>query len=76
MVFLPEFKVQNGITILPKSVTPSRIVDNFVKPLSIELSAEDMKTLDSLAASGKQWRFIRPDWPVDEIKSAGLANYL
>lgn len=53
--------VARGIVVLPKSVTPSRIIENS-KPAS--LHDDDIATLDALAASGKQVRLIHPPWGV------------
>jgi glycerol 2-dehydrogenase (NADP+) len=50
--------------VLPKSVTPSRIADNLVKPLAVRLTAEEFEKLDTLAENGKQNRVIKPPWPV------------
>jgi glycerol 2-dehydrogenase (NADP+) len=49
--------------VVPKSVTPSRILDNISNPLSVKFSPEEFARLDALAA-GKQQRFITPSWPV------------
>jgi glycerol 2-dehydrogenase (NADP+) len=59
---LLSYLVGRGIVVLPKSVTPSRIEDNMK---IIDLSDDEMKTLNELAASGKQHRFVKPDWGVD-----------
>lgn len=64
MTNLIETIVQRDIIVVPKSVTPSRIVDNISKPLSVELSPEEFARLDALAEAGKQQRFIKPPWPV------------
>ena len=53
------------IVVLPKSVTPGRIVKNLELPLAANLDAEDIKALDAVAPGGKQQRFIMPPWPVD-----------
>jgi len=47
---------------LPKSVTESRIADNL---RVIRLSDADMKTLNGMAASGKQQRLNTPPWGWD-----------
>ncbi|KIY62645.1 Aldo/keto reductase [Cylindrobasidium torrendii FP15055 ss-10] len=54
------------IVILPKSVTPARIVANFkgAQEALSKLTPEDVAKLDGLAAAGKQKRFITPPWPV------------
>jgi len=58
------FIVHKGIAVVPKSITPSRILDNVSKPLSVKLSPEEFTRLDALAEAGKQQRFIKPPWPV------------
>ncbi|KAB5594244.1 Aldo/keto reductase [Ceratobasidium theobromae] len=50
-----------GHVVLPKSVTPARIEANLKV---VKLDGSDVEKLDSLAASGKQKRFIMPPWPV------------
>ena len=49
---------------LPKSVTPARIASNYTGALAAasKLSADDLAKLDSLAAAGKQKRFVAPPW--------------
>ena len=49
---------------LPKSVTPARIASNYTGALSAasKLSVDDLTKLDSLAAAGKQKRFVAPPW--------------
>lgn len=53
------FLVAKGHVVLPKSVTPERIEANLK---AAALDAADVEKLDSLAASGKQQRFIKPAW--------------
>ncbi|KAK7041444.1 hypothetical protein VNI00_009310 [Paramarasmius palmivorus] len=59
--------VAKDIVALPKSVTPARITANLKGAIaaSTKLTKEDIETIDGLAASGKQKRFIMPPWPVD-----------
>jgi glycerol 2-dehydrogenase (NADP+) len=59
--------VAKGIVVLPKSVTPARIASNFKGALAAveKLQPADLESLDGLAASGKQKRFITPPWPVE-----------
>ncbi|KAH8089810.1 putative glycerol dehydrogenase [Filobasidium floriforme] len=52
-----SYQVNRGVVVLPKSVTPERIADNLKV---IKLDDEDMKTLDGMAASGKQQRVNTP----------------
>ncbi|KAF9051642.1 NADP-dependent oxidoreductase domain-containing protein [Panaeolus papilionaceus] len=61
------YLIAKGIVVLPKSVTPARIASNFNGAITAatKLGAPDIEKLDSLAASGKQRRFITPPWPVD-----------
>lgn len=51
--------VQKGWSVIPKSVTPSRIKQNLVG--NFKLSDEEMSSMDSLAKP-KGKRFNRPDW--------------
>ena len=54
---------QRGGNVLPKSVTPERIVSN---GKLVGLSKEEMKRLDELSQEeGKTKRFIKPDWGFD-----------
>lgn len=55
------YHVAKGHVVLPKSVTPERIEANLK---AAALDAADVEKLDSLAASGKQQRFIKPAWPI------------
>lgn len=67
------YLLAKGIVVLPKSVTPARISSNYTgaNTAARVLDNADLKTLDELAASGKQKRFITPPWPVD----LGFANW-
>jgi glycerol 2-dehydrogenase (NADP+) len=59
---LVSYQVNRSIVVLPKSVTESRIADNL---RVIRLSDADMKTLNGMAASGKQQRLNTPPWGWD-----------
>lgn len=61
------YLLAKGIVVLPKSVTPARVASNYTGTIAAleKLDASDIKTLDGLAAGGKQKRFITPPWPVD-----------
>lgn len=50
--------VARGVVVLPKSVTPARIDDNFKL---VKLDEEDMKVLNSLHKT-KGKRFLMPAW--------------
>ncbi|PWN53672.1 putative GCY1-galactose-induced protein of aldo/keto reductase family [Violaceomyces palustris] len=55
--------VQRGVTVLPKSVTPSRIETN---GRLVALTKDEMKSLDELhLQDGKHKRLIKPNWGVD-----------
>ena len=56
--------VAKDVVVLPKSVTPVRIEANFTGALAAynKLTTHDVARLDSVAASGKQKRFIMPLW--------------
>lgn len=57
---------QRGVTVLPKSVTPSRIEAN---AKLVQLSAEEMKEIDELSSQeGKKKRFIKPTWGGYDLK--------
>ncbi|KAI5478353.1 hypothetical protein MNV49_005204 [Pseudohyphozyma bogoriensis] len=58
---LISYQVARGVVVLPKSVTPSRIADNFKV---LPLDAEDVETLNKIHV-GKIQRFVRPVWPID-----------
>ncbi|EGO04097.1 hypothetical protein SERLA73DRAFT_175858 [Serpula lacrymans var. lacrymans S7.3] len=61
------YLLAKDIVVLPKSVTPSRVEANFEGVIAAygKLTAEDVATLDGVAASGKQKRLITPPWGVD-----------
>ncbi|KAG6818970.1 hypothetical protein H0H93_016744 [Arthromyces matolae] len=61
------YLVAKGFSVVPKSVTPSRIASNLTGTLDAvkNLTSADIEELDGLAASGKQKRFITPPWPLD-----------
>ena len=52
--------VAKGYVVLPKSVTPSRIAANIKGPILAykALTKEDIAKLDSVAAAGKQKRYV------------------
>jgi len=58
---LISWQVKRGVSVLPKSVTPKRVEDNFIK---CELDEEDMNTLNNLHKTTHK-RFITPDFGVD-----------
>lgn len=56
--------VAKDVVILPKSVTPARIVSNYTGALAAakKFTKEDIEQLDGVAAGGKQKRLIMPPW--------------
>lgn len=61
------YLLAKDIVILPKSVTPTRILSNIKGAISAaeKLTKEEIAQLDNVAASGKQKRLIMPPWGVD-----------
>jgi len=49
---LIRWQVQRGVIVIPKSVTPSRIEENF-NVFDFELSADEMKEIDSFDCNGR-----------------------
>jgi len=64
---LVAYLLVKGYIVLTKSVTPARIMSNLTGPINAakKLDESDIKTLDGLAASGKQKRFVTPPWPLE-----------
>jgi len=58
---LISWQVKRGVSVLPKSVTPQRIKDNFVK---VDLDADDIKFLDNLHKK-ITLRVVKPPWGID-----------
>ncbi|KAG0173476.1 hypothetical protein DFQ28_007127 [Apophysomyces sp. BC1034] len=65
---LLSWGIQRGISVIPKSVTPSRIVENFQ---DIQLDDEDFETISKLAGDNHT-RLVEPAtfWKVDLYSSA------
>ncbi|TFK38255.1 NADP-dependent oxidoreductase domain-containing protein [Crucibulum laeve] len=61
------YLVAKGFVVLPKSVTPARILSNLTGAITAaeRLETADIEKIDALAPGGKQRRFITPPWPVD-----------
>jgi len=58
---LIRWQIDHGLCVIPKSVTPSRIEENF-NVLDFKLSEEDMKTIDSF---NRNWHGCVPRITVD-----------
>ncbi|KAG0233945.1 hypothetical protein BGW42_007020 [Actinomortierella wolfii] len=58
---LISWGAQRGTSVIPKSVTLSRVESNFY---DVELAPEDVSVLDSIAKSGTH-RYCDPQWGVD-----------
>lgn len=61
---LISYQVNRGCIVLPKSVTLARIEQNLS---TVAIAKEDMATLDSMAAKGKQQRVNTPLWGHDLV---------
>ncbi|KAJ7785118.1 Aldo/keto reductase [Mycena maculata] len=64
------YLIHKNIITVAKSVNPARISANVAGPLQAleKLQPSDIATLDGLAATGKQKRFIKPVWPAGLLK--------
>ena len=54
------FALHRGTVVIPKSVTPSRIVEN-IKATEIRLDVQDMKRLSELGSKNFRYVTVRPD---------------
>jgi glycerol 2-dehydrogenase (NADP+) len=74
---LISYHTSAGRVVLPKSVTPSRILDNTTV---VELTAEDIKAIDNVHVVEGKKRFGMPPWGVDlkfpdwNAQTLGLKN--
>ena len=59
---LISYHVNKGVVVLPKSVGEKRISSN---KQVVPIPAEDLSTLDGLAATGKAKRLNTPAWGFD-----------
>jgi len=57
-----SWHVQRGTVVLPKSVTPSRVEENF---RIVKLPDENFKKIETAATSHKPKRVVKPNWGVD-----------
>ena len=53
-----SFGLHRGNVVIPKSVTPSRIIENF-KATEVRLDAEDMKRLGELGSKNVRYVHVR-----------------
>ena len=54
--------VARGVVVIPKSVTPARIKENFT---TIALSEDEIAVLSGFAEKNGTKRFINPPWGMD-----------
>jgi len=61
------YLLAKGVVILPKSVTPARIMSNLKGAITAaqKMDEADIEKLDRVAAGGKQKRINMPPWGVD-----------
>jgi len=63
-----RWHLQRGVIVIPKSVTPSRIIDN-TKVFGFQLSDDDMARLSKLSEEeGKQRRWFNPEYREGGVK--------
>lgn len=55
---LLAWHMSKGVVVIPKSCTPSRIIENF-EALKIKLAPDDVAAIDQM---DKGWRFCSPPW--------------
>lgn len=51
-LFFPRYALDRGLVVIPKSVTPERIVQNF-NVLDFKLDPEDLEKIASLECGGR-----------------------
>ncbi|ANB12040.1 glycerol 2-dehydrogenase (NADP(+)) GCY1 [Sugiyamaella lignohabitans] len=59
---LVSYHISSGRVVLPKTTTPSRIVEN---TKTVELTPEEIKELDNVHVTEGKKRFAAPPWGVD-----------
>lgn len=66
---LIRYQIQRGHIVIPKSVTKGRIISN-IEVFDFELTADDVKTLNSLDCNGRicpmDFDSSHPDWPFND----------
>jgi glycerol 2-dehydrogenase (NADP+) len=61
-LYVYTFIVARGVVVIPKSVTPARIKENFT---TIALSEDEIAVLSGFAEKNGTKRFINPPWGMD-----------